>query len=104
MNCDLIQRPFNSSANQETPMLTKIYWSIWAVMTSMALLLFITGNFTMLAGVVFGFAVFGLTFMGMIVVLPLSITHPSHPKIPETKSVPDAEPRAGHILGHFKSA
>lgn len=61
-------------------MLVKIYWSIWALCAVTAILLFATGNFTMLTAVVFGFISFGLTFMGMMGVLPATIAHPAEVK------------------------
>ena len=57
-------------------MLVKGYWMTWGVVGLAALLLFAAGSFTMLAGVVFGFIAFGLTFMGMMGVLPVVVSHP----------------------------
>ena len=51
------------------------YWSIWGLFAIAALLLFITGNMTTLTIVVLGFVGFGLTFMGMMNVLPLLVSH-----------------------------
>jgi hypothetical protein len=61
-------------------MLVKGYWMIWGVFGLAALLLFAAGSFTMLTGVVFGFVAFGLTFMGMMGVLPAMVSHPAPPK------------------------
>jgi hypothetical protein len=61
-------------------MLIKIYWSLWIVLGLAAVALFAAGSFTMLAAVFFGFFAFGLTFMGMIGVLPVMVAHPSIPK------------------------
>ena len=61
-------------------MLVKIYWSAWALCAIAALSLFAIGNFTLLTAVVFGFISFGLTFMGMMGVLPATITHPAKAK------------------------
>ncbi len=57
-------------------MLVKIYWSGWALSAAAAILLFATGTLTMLAVVALGFIAFGLTFMGMMSVLPATIAHP----------------------------
>jgi hypothetical protein len=57
-------------------MLTKVYTSIWLVVAFAAGVIFLTGNFTALSAVVFGFIIFGLVFMGMMSVLPASIAHP----------------------------
>lgn len=57
-------------------MLTKIYWYSWIVFAIAFLLLTVAGSMTMTALVVFGFVAFGMIFMGMIAVLPSSISHP----------------------------
>lgn len=57
-------------------MLTKIYAAVWAIVAITAGGLFVSGFFTMLVGVVFGFIVFGLTFAGMMCVLPYEVSHP----------------------------
>ena len=56
-------------------MSVKAYWSILGLFAIAALLLFITGNMTTLTIVVLGFVGFGLTFMGMMNVLPLLVSH-----------------------------
>jgi len=61
-------------------MLVKIYYSLWAIAAVAAVMVFATGNFTMLGAVVFGFIAFSLTFMGMISVLPDWAAHPVTPK------------------------
>ena len=66
-------------------MLVKMYWTLWAVIAALALLVLITGNFTMLMLVVFGFVAFGMIFMGMMSVLPATVAHPAPPEIPEPK-------------------
>ena len=68
-------------------MLTKIYTALWVVFFLLALILFLTGNMTMMALVVFGFFAFGLTFMGMMGVLPAIVVH-SHHKIEEAATEP----------------
>ena len=61
-------------------MLVRIYWSTWALVALAAGVLFAAGMFTMVTVVVFGFLAFGLTFMGMMNVLPSTVAHPSSPK------------------------
>lgn len=68
-------------------MSVKAYWSIWGVFAVAALLLFVTGNMTMLTMVVMGFVGFGLTFMGMMNVLPLLVSHVNEAKPVEIESV-----------------
>jgi hypothetical protein len=58
-------------------MSVRLYKLIWLIFLGIAALTFISGNLTAIVGVVFGHIVFGLIFMGMMVVLPTSITHPS---------------------------
>ena len=61
-------------------MLVKVYWITWGVVGLAALLLFVAGSFTTLTAVVFGFIAFGMTFMGMMGVLPVAVSHPAPPK------------------------
>jgi hypothetical protein len=61
-------------------MLVRIYWSTWALVALAAGVLFAAGMFTMVTVVVFGFIAFGLTFMGMMNVLPGTVAHPETPK------------------------
>jgi hypothetical protein len=69
-------------------MLVKGYYSLWVLSAVAAALMFATGNLTMLAVVVFGFIAFGLTFMGMISVLPVWATHPPEMKAAKTEAAP----------------
>ena len=88
-------------------MLIKIYWSTWALFALAVLVLFATGNLTMIAWSALGFFAFGLTFMGMMAVLPVMITHPASPKPVEAQKRVELQPiretpaQAFHI---FKSA
>lgn len=60
-------------------MIVKVYGLIWLVGILAAGILFLTGNFTPLVSVVFGFLSFGAIFMGMIGVLPTTeAPHPKH--------------------------
>lgn len=68
-------------------MSVKAYWSIWGLFAIAALLLFATGNMTMLTIVVLGFVGFGLTFMGMMNVLPLLVSHVNEAKPVHIESV-----------------
>ena len=58
-------------------MLVKAYWMTWGASTVAALAFFAAGSFTMVTGVVFGFIAFGLTFMGMMGVLPVIVAQPA---------------------------
>lgn len=59
-------------------MLEKIYFTVWALSALALGLFYMTGNLTPFTTVVFGFIFFGLTFMGMIGVLPIHYTHHTH--------------------------
>jgi hypothetical protein len=87
-------------------MLIKLYWSLWIVLGLAAVALFAAGSFTMLAAVFFGFAAFGLTFMGMISVLPVMVSHPSAPKaVPAEKvSIQLASETPARAFNILKSA
>lgn len=58
-------------------MLVKIYAYTWIVGLAAAGLFYLTGNFTPIVEVVFGFLTFAAIFMGMISVLPFWATHHS---------------------------
>ncbi|HVE58445.1 MAG TPA: hypothetical protein VNB22_16550 [Pyrinomonadaceae bacterium] len=61
-------------------MLVKLYWTLWAAIAFLALLMFVTGNFTMMTLVVFGFVSFGMIFAGMMCVLPSTVGHNAVPE------------------------
>ncbi len=48
---------------------------IWTVIATAATVVFLTGNFTQLTSVVFGFIGFGMIFMGIMGVLPATFSH-----------------------------
>jgi hypothetical protein len=57
-------------------MIVKLYWLMWLLGVSAAAVFYFTGNFTPVVSIVFGFLSFGAIFLGIIGVLPISITHP----------------------------
>lgn len=57
--------------------MVKAYWTIWAAILIGAMALFVTGNLTAVVVVALGFISFGMIFMGMMAVLPSTISHPS---------------------------
>ena len=65
--------------------MVKLYWTLWAIIGTTALLLWASGNFTMLTLVGFGFVSFGMIFMGMISVLPSTVVHHAVPAEPKVK-------------------
>ncbi|HBR58118.1 MAG TPA: hypothetical protein DEA22_11740 [Blastocatellia bacterium] len=54
-------------------MLTKIYFTVWFLVLLTLGAFFVTGSCTQFVMVVFGFIAFGMTFMGMISVLPTAV-------------------------------
>jgi hypothetical protein len=54
-------------------MLTKIYFALWFAVILLAGLFYAAGNMTDVALVAFGFVAFGMTFMGMMSVLPTAV-------------------------------
>lgn len=57
-------------------MLAKIYLYTWIVLGAAFLLLTLVGSMTLMTLMVFGFIAFGMVFMGMISVLPATVSHP----------------------------
>lgn len=53
-------------------MVTKVYALIWAFGVLTAGVLYLTGNFTPVVKILFGFLSFGAIFLGMLAVLPLT--------------------------------
>ena len=68
-------------------MLVKIYWSIWALFLVASFVLFAAGAMTSFVIVTLGFIAFGLTFMGMMGVLPAMVSHPTPQKEAKVKRV-----------------
>ena len=58
-------------------MIVKIYALIWVVGIAAAAVFYLTGNLTPVMKVVFGFLTFGMVFMGMMGVLPITVAHSS---------------------------
>ena len=87
-------------------MLVRIYWTTWAIFGFASALLFATGNFTMMAAVVAGFVGFGLTFMGMMNVLPEMVSHhaPVRHVEPELIAAPAQRTAPAKAFAVLKSA
>jgi hypothetical protein len=66
------------SNSEAKKMIVKVYALIWILGALAAAALYLTGFFTPVVSVLFGFLSFGAVFMGMIGVLPL--TEAPHPK------------------------
>lgn len=61
-------------------MFERIYFMLWLLTALVAGVFYFTGYLTIPVGIVFGFIFFGLTFMGMIGVLPTWVGHQVHQK------------------------
>ena len=61
-------------------MLIRLYEALWGVVIVAAFVTYITGYLTTATAVVFGFICAGLIFIGMMGVLPISVSHPPHPR------------------------
>jgi hypothetical protein len=88
-------------------MLVKIYWSIWALFLAASFVLFAAGAMTSFVLVVVGFVAFGLTFMGMMGVLPAMVSHPAPKKEAEVRNAVEApvrQPARTEVFGRLKSA
>ena len=53
----------------------KFYSYLWAIFFAAAAVIWVSGFFTLLTLVVFGFTAFGLVFLGMMCVLPGVVSH-----------------------------
>ena len=56
-------------------MTPKFYFSLWIIAALAAVVVSLAGAMTMMSLVVFGFLAFGLTFVGMMCVLPGMVAH-----------------------------
>lgn len=88
---------------QEKDMIVRIYWTMWAAVLIAALAIFLTGNLTMSAVVVFGFISFGMIFMGMMSVLPATIAHPAPPRYGEEQQATARTKRAPSGMGAVRA-
>ena len=89
-------------------MSVKMYLYVCALFALAVLLAFVTGNLTMFSSLIFGFIFLGITFMGMMNVLPIYVhTHATQPKAIEPEpvakpvAVSESPAQAFHV---FKSA
>lgn len=86
----------------------RFYFSLWFIFAAAVVGISILGMTTMLSLVVLGFIAFGLTFIGMMCVLPSAVAH-SHEKpvkMPKAAQIPSSSRPTTqvHGLGTFKSA
>lgn len=55
--------------------LTRVYALVWVLGIFAAVAVYLTGYMDQFTAVAFGFATFGMIFMGMMGVLPVALTH-----------------------------
>ena len=67
----------------EDNMSTKAYAIFWSLLILAAIITYLFGAFTGFVPVAFGFGAIALTFMGMISVIPVWVSHPNEPKAPQ---------------------
>ena len=84
-------------------MLVKIYGALWLVLLAVAAIVAVTGNFTMLASVWFGFVAFGMVFMGMMGVLPAIVSEVTHKAPTPPRPAEDPAQRSTSIPELLKS-
>ncbi|MEO8043151.1 MAG: hypothetical protein ABI646_11105 [Acidobacteriota bacterium] len=87
-------------------MLVRIYWLIWALLGVVSLIFFAAGELTPLVLVTLGFFAFGMTFMGMMGVLPTIVGHATHPAPvkAEPARIPERKEIRAEAFGRLKSA
>jgi hypothetical protein len=73
------ERTEMSGPTQEDTKMIKMYSALWVVSLLVAGLFLVTGNFGTHSMIGFGFAWFGLSFMGLMGVLPTWVGHQNHP-------------------------
>ncbi|MCO6510955.1 MAG: hypothetical protein J5I65_09185 [Aridibacter famidurans] len=61
-------------------MLIRLYEALWGLVVLSALVIYLTSGFDAATAVVFGFICFGLIYMGMMGVLPVTANRHVHPK------------------------
>lgn len=66
-------------------MVLKVYLTVLSLYATAAAVVFITGNLSAIVTVVFGFIAFGLVFLGMMFVLPFTVSHPAPAKIKKSE-------------------
>ena len=67
-----------SGPTQEDTEMIKVYGAMWLLTLLVAAVFVVTGNFGAHAMIGFGFAWFGLSFMGLMGVLPTWVGHQNH--------------------------
>lgn len=61
-------------------MVVRLYEALWGLVLLAAAVIYLTSGFDAKTAVVFGFICFGLIYMGMMGVLPISANRHVHPK------------------------
>jgi hypothetical protein len=87
-------------------MSVRSYWAVCGIFMLASVLLFAAGYMTMMTLVVLGFIAFGLTFMGMMCVLPGAVSRVTHaePVKVETMAIQPIRETPANAFHVFKSA
>ena len=88
----------------------RTYGFLWTLVLAAAGVMWLAGVFTLLTVVVFGFIAFGMTFMGMMCVLPSTVAHsgPQKHQVQKTeaaaKPIPPQQAKTVNGFSTFRSA
>lgn len=83
----------------------KFYSYLWAIFFATAALIWVSGFFTLLTLLVFGFTAFGLVFLGMMCVLPGVVSHSHEAKpVATADSKIKASRKPGPVVAGLRSA
>ena len=82
----------------------RFYSFLWAVYFVAAGVLWLSGVFTLLTAVVFGFVAFGFVFIGMMCVLPGAVSHPHEAKGTDTSHSTARVGKTARAVTSYRSA
>jgi hypothetical protein len=88
-------------------MTPRFYAALWVVFGVLVGAVLLVGSMTSMAMVIFGFAAFGLVFVGMMCVLPGTVSHPpeKHETAPRAQTAPAVSKENAQVNAYtYKSA
>ncbi len=80
--------------------MVKAYWTLWLIVAVAAAIFLLAGAMTTSTVIVFGVISFGMTFMGMMNVLPAMVSHPEPRKEEVEKPEKTAAVAGRSGIGH----
>ncbi len=81
-------------------MIVRIYEVLWLAIVLVGALLFVAGQLTLTVGLVLGFVAFGMVFMGMMGVLPATISRPTPAKPIDSDHLVESPAKGRHRVHH----